>query len=79
MAAEELVSGATEQLLIVDAEHETAIMNFETAHRLLLRTKVICSIGATVLTGGVSTGAGLGYHYLSNFLFDYIPSRLYGN
>ena len=79
MEAENLFSGATKQFLKVNAEHETAIMNFEMAHRLLLRTKVICSIGATVLTGGVSTGAGFGYHYLSNFLFDYIPSRLYGN
>ena len=79
MEAENLFSGATKQFLKVNAEHETAIMNFEMAHRLLLRTKVICSIGATVLIGGVSTGAGFGYHYLSNFLFDYIPSRLYGN
>ena len=35
--------------------------------------------GGIAFAGGITTGAGFGYHYLSKFLFDYIPSRLYGN
>ena len=35
--------------------------------------------GGIVFSGSILTGASFGYYYLSNFLFDYIPSRLYGN
>ena len=65
-----------------DMASQYAIIAARNAASAALRAKVAigCSVivGVT-LAGGVTTGAGFGYHYLSNFLFDYIPSHLYGN
>jgi hypothetical protein len=38
-----------------------------------------CSIaGGIAFVGGITTGAGFGYHYLSNFILEDLPSILHG-
>ncbi len=60
---------------------EYALIAESNAASAALRVKVAiaCSVLGGVALAGCVPGAGFGYHYLSNFLFDYIPSHLYGN
>ena len=46
--------------------YDLAVVGLTKASHLVIGTKVFCPIGATVLIGGVSTGAGYGYYQLTN-------------
>ena len=43
-----------------------------------LGAKIAVTAGGVVLAGGVTAGAGFGYHYLSKFILEDLPSILYG-
>ena len=58
---------------------DVASMNLANARSVASNVRIWANVGYAALTGVGTVGAGFGYHYLSNFLFDYIPSHLYGN
>ena len=58
---------------------DVASMNLANAKSVASNVSIWSKVGFATLVIGGTVDTGLCYHLLSNFLFDYIPSRLYGN